>query len=217
MKKLLVIAIILSFTILLTACGSQNHDGFAGYDEIETRFISASFPVYESIEHLSNNSTDIIRVIVLEERSEFINTWLPPENELEDTGMGSYDAYFLFTVHRLEVVETFKGYAVQGDIIEIKQFGGQADGLRIVYLDAAPLSYGDDLILFLRDHGAEGIPTVLTNPLQSAYRFAPLGEGMRSLDADSELESINAQNDLTLTINDLIHITNLFGHIQSND
>ena len=80
MKKLLfAISYILGF-IFLTACISKEQA------ELETVTIMANFPQFTSIEHLASDSTNVVRVEVIDERVEFINIWIPPENELEETG-----------------------------------------------------------------------------------------------------------------------------------
>ena len=207
MKKfflMIAAAIVLS----LTACGSNNtghnlHDYEVGiYDdsgEVETMWVMADYPHYESIAHLASYATDVIRVEILDERAEWLNTWLeapPPE----------IDPYNLYTVYRIKVLEVFQGDAAAGDILEVRQLGGQKDGLRVINKDEVPLVVGDDLVLFLRASYIENFPSVLLNPYQSAYRFPVANEDIMTIRANETLESVHLENDLTLTVEDLVQI-----------
>ena len=60
-----------------------------------------------------------------------------------------------------------------------------------------PLEVGDDLVLFLRASIIENLPSFLLSPSQSAYYFTAENEA---------LESVNPENDLVLTIEDLSQI-----------
>ncbi|MCL2400232.1 MAG: hypothetical protein FWC91_10900 [Defluviitaleaceae bacterium] len=208
MKKFLSIVAISLLLVLSTACG--NETGILAMEDssyVNTIVRSAEFPIYESIEHLAENATDILRVEILDERVEVINTWIPPQNEYEDTGMDMSDVYFVFTVHRVRVQEVFQGNAQVGDIIEVMQHGGETDEVRIVFTDKVSFEEGDDLVLFLHSWiNMDGVAS-LANPLQSAYRFTTANDDARLRNLNDELESLNSKNDLTLTLNDLSWIS----------
>ena len=84
--------------------------------------VSASYPHYDSIDHLSEHATDIVRVEVLDERVQRLNTWL----EAPPAGI---DPYEIYTVYRIRVVEAFQGNVSPGDIMEVRQMGGQHGGV----------------------------------------------------------------------------------------
>ncbi|MCL2558864.1 MAG: hypothetical protein FWE07_00130 [Turicibacter sp.] len=222
MKKIFLTTAIITTLLGLSACGSQALSNNAennfvaqvtnadnDLDEVETVWIMADYPHYDSITHLASYATDVVRVEVLDERVEWLNTWLaPPPSEI--------DPYNLYTIYRIRVLEVFQGDATVGDILEVRQMGGETDSLRVINTDEVSLAVGDDLVLFLRASYIENFPAVLLNPYQGAYHFASISasEGIASIEAEElanidvheSLESVNPENDLVLTIEDLIQI-----------
>ena len=164
-------------------------NGYYTLDEIETIWVMSSYPHYGSISHLASYATDVVRVEVLDERVDWLNAWLEPPQGI--------DPYELYTVHRIRVLDVFQGDAAIGDILEVRQIGGEQDDLRVINEDKVPLEVGDDLVLFLRASLIENLPSILLNPNQSAYYFTAENEA---------LESVNPENDLVLTMEDLSQI-----------
>ena len=175
--------------------------------EVITIHTSADFPHYASIDDLALRATDIVKVEALDERVEMINTWLPPQNELEDAGGGFREAYEVFTVHRFKILEVFQGYKEVGDILDVKQMGGQLGSINLINHDKVMFNTYDDLILFLESYDVENMPASLLNPFQSAYRFTPTNADARMRNVNDELQSISSQNDLILTLDDLARIS----------
>ena len=161
-----------------------------GNSELEIVLFSADYMIYDSITDLASQATDIIRVEVLDERVEHLNTWL-------ETPPSGINPYRLYTVYQLRVLEVFQGNSITGDILEIRQVGGRQDNEWLINTDKAPISVGDDLVIFMRASYIENFPSVLLNPYQCVYRFLP----------DGTLESAHPNNDLVLTIRDLEQIT----------
>ena len=154
---------------------------------IDVMQISASYPSYRSIAHLASRATDVVRVEVLDERVERFNTWLetpPPE----------INPYYIYTVYRLRVIDAFKSDATPGDILEVRQLGGQQDNEKVINTNKAPITVGDDLVLFMRASYIDNYPSVFLNPFQTVYRFTDTGT----------LESVHPGNHLTLTVRDLM-------------
>ena len=212
MKKIFLTTVIAVFLLVIGACVnetsvdniaiSNSNDNkaelgiFDDSDEVETIWVMGDYPHYNSISDLASYATDVVRVEVLNERVEWLNTWLePPPPEIHP--------YNLYTIHRIRVLEVFQGDAEIGDILEVRQIGGQQDGLRVINEDEVPLAIGDDLVLFLRASYIENFPSVLLNPYQSAY-YSPSENAL--IDIDEDLESVNPDNDLVLTTEDLIQI-----------
>ncbi|MCL2576492.1 MAG: hypothetical protein FWE27_00370 [Defluviitaleaceae bacterium] len=221
MRKFLSASAILICLVFLGACSTENTfeaesaigfteaetmevESTIGATEAETMIVMADFPHYNIIEHLATNATEIVRVEVIDERAEKINIWMSPANELEDADFGTFDAYRIFTVNRIRVLEVFQGDVNVGDVLEVKQIGGRMNDSVVINHDSVPLVVGDDLVLFLQSYDIEGMPACLLNPTQSAYRF---NENAAIRDDNTELESLNPQNDLTLTLNDLAQIS----------
>jgi len=169
----------------------MHHDaaGFTvGDGGIGVTHIAARYPQYNSIAHLASDATDIVRVEVLDERTELLNTWL------EDIPIVPYNIY---TVYRLRVIEAFQGNATPGDILEVRQLGGQHSDRSVINAVKAPIAVGDDVVMFLRASYIVGYPSVLLNPLQTIYRFTD----------DDVLESAHPGNGLVLTVQYLEQIS----------
>jgi hypothetical protein len=173
-------------------------------NEITVRHIHASSMHYSSLDHLVSDASDIVRVEVLDQRAEWIDVLAPSQNDFDNPGGEPIDYfYLLFTVSRVRILETFKGNANVGDIIEIKQLGGEIDNVIYIASSKAPLAIGDDLVVFLMSF--ENTPSSLLNQSQAVFRFTPSID-TRMGNENFELESLNPQNDLTLTLHDLIQI-----------
>jgi len=162
-------------------------------EETETMLVSGDYPHYNSITQLSSIATDVVRVEVLSERVERLNTWL-------ETPPSGVNPYALYTVYQIKVLETFQGNATPGDILEVRQIGGQQGNEVIINTSKTPITVGDDLVLFLRASYIDNYPSVLLNPYQSAYHFAPTRA------RNAAFESVHYGNDLTLTLEDLEEI-----------
>ena len=223
MKKFFLIVAALLILLALAACASVEQHDEAPHDVVRMPSwvkdmgldedaevivqVSADYPYYTSIDSLSARASDIVRVEVLDERVELINTLIPSADELEDVG-DTREAYDVFTVHRIRVLEVFKGNAEIGDILELKQIGGQWENITLICDDKIPFAIGNDLVLFLETYDIEGMPASLLNPFQSAYRFPPSGERIVAMNANEILESLYPGNRLTLTLEDLINLRN---------
>ncbi|MCL2400953.1 MAG: hypothetical protein FWC91_14585 [Defluviitaleaceae bacterium] len=167
--------------------------------------IHADYPAYPTLEDLASRARDIVRVEVLDERVGLVNILLPSPYNYE--GQTSYE---IQTIHRLRVLEVFKGDTEPGDIIEVRQEGGQYGNIIVTNSRKIPFSEGDDVVLFLANRAIDfdiHIPSVLLSPFQAAYNFTPSNTDARLRNANDELESIFPYNDLILTLNDLARIS----------
>jgi len=240
-KFLLSIIPIVVTALLLSACGDNNQSiaEFQEYqnyetlgkesqdayrDEILVMETRRFFPIYKSVDILASIATDIIRVEIIDERVEQINTWLPSENEHQGFAAMPENPYEICTVFRLKVLEVFRGGKEIGSIAEVMQPGGRMGNIIVSSHDIVRLVIGEDLVIFMIDNNF-GRPMVLLNPSQSVYRV-PLNMrvddaaldirenkiihayGIGELSADLILESYSDSNDLTLTVGDLMRIVN---------
>ena len=179
------------------------------YHDVETIIMHADYPFYRNARDLAKDATDIVRVEVLDGRAEWLDTGLPP-----------HEQYFLFTVHRLRVIETFQGETQPGDIIEVIQHGARLDDVHHIERGVVHLTTGDDLVLFTRFHHDSphwgGRPGFLLNPTQTVY-YTPLslsGTAMTIAEShnnpnfllDERLISHNPQNRMGVTVGDIIQI-----------
>ena len=227
------IATVILTVVLLTACGSSyqsnslqnevtselnaiNYVSFNRMEELLSRahdledvvyiYIHADYPIYTDLNDLASRAEDIVKVEVLDERVGLINVLLPSPYDTEIQEM-----YEIHTIHRLRVLEVFKGDTEIGEIIEVRQSGGQYGNINLIHPYRIPLVSGDEVIVFLANPGLRfGIqkPSLLLNPFQSVYRLAPLNEDSRLRSESEELESVaDTRFNLTLTLDDLARIT----------
>ncbi|MCL2813959.1 MAG: leucine-rich repeat protein [Oscillospiraceae bacterium] len=156
-------------------------------DAANIMYIAAKYPHYDSISDLASYATDVVRGKVLDERVELLNTNLEPSPPGVDDDEDDDEIY---TVYRIEVLETFLGNAVAGDILELRQIGGQLGDELVINSDYVSINVGDDLIFFMRESYIEDYPHVYLNSHQSIYIYS---------DTDGTLDSLNPENDLNLT------------------
>jgi len=210
MKKLfltLTMAMLLIFS--LTACTTQQSAPESmENNENESLSVHFDWPHYNSIEELiERTSRYIVKVEVLDERTELINISLEP----------TMPSYNINTVHRLRVLEVFYGDTQPGEIIELAQLGGQLGNDSLYSHSFVPLVTGDELVMFL--YGAcpeeySDFPaakfTGLMNPTQGIYHIPATRDagtmGAMTQDDSTVLESVHPENDLVLTIGDLARI-----------
>jgi len=102
-------------------------------NEIRTTHLSGSSRAYEYIDELASRATYIVRVEVLDERVEQIDYAIPPSS-----------SYGIFTVNRLRVLDVFKGDTEIGNIMQVRQFGGQLGDEKVIYSGQISLPIGDD-------------------------------------------------------------------------
>jgi len=203
MKKfiLTIIALAIVTGAGLTACRTKS-------DEVVTIISKGSYVNYESVEDLIHGATDIIRVQVLDERVELINVLLPLEEYMREYIIRSTEEqYEIHTVNRLRILEVFEGSKQIGDIIEVAQLGGFWENTDLIDPDRLEFIVGDELVLFLVDHGVDNLPTVLVNQSQAAYRSSVTQETIGRRNANEKLVSVCPRNALSLTIDDLQQIT----------
>jgi len=162
-------------------------------------YVFHSYSRFRNITHLASLTTDIVRVEVLDSRVERLNTWgyNPPEE---------IDPYSIYTIYRLRVMEVFQGDTIIEDIIEVRQLGGQLDGLR-VNTEKAPLIVGNEAVIFLYASHIEGLPHVLLNPYQTIYHPT----------ANGTWKGAHLSNDFTFTIPELEEIIEIISRPRIGD
>jgi len=216
-RKMIGVLFAVCLMLFVAACGSEcqvnneEHDAPAynvGDASVDAPMISGSYLVYDSIAHLASAATYVIRVEVLDERVENLDVLVSPESEEENTGMNLESHYRIFTVYSIRVLEVFQGCVDAGDVIEVRLLGSPFDDNYLQSADHTYLTVGDDLVLFLQDSAVEHLPPFLVNPTQSTYRVAATTEnaGIMSENLHEKLESINPNNSLRLTMEELLNL-----------
>ena len=204
MKKTFLFTIMVILALLiLSACSSDVLENIPTQPEEETvvsrehqegPMISGSFPFYNNIAELSAASTYVVRAEILDERVEEVNVSLPQDSPM----------YQIVTIYRFSVLEVFQGDAVAGEVMEVRRLGGELNG-QVVHSHHQVLTVGDELLLFMYRFEEWDLPPVLLNPLQAAYQLSSdRTEGADDL--NSELESLNPDNPITLTLGDLLEL-----------
>ena len=165
--------------------------------------------VFHDIEDLAsfNGTTDVVRVEALEEQ------WVDSLDIASGGGM-----YFINTITEVWVLEVFQGNLTPGDIIPVRQLGGQLGDEHSIWDGVVHFTQGDDLILFLG--GGRTLPKTPVQHAQSVYRVAPAfsNESIANMDAHEVLMCINVNHryNLTLTAGDLLAIAESnFGYVRS--
>jgi len=217
MKKIVFMLGLLCALFFLVACGEMDYEQTArgiieSEEEIRENIQSDGgwMVHFDSVEEMILSdifSTAIVRVEILDQRTERINTRLSGEAE-----------YSIATISRALVLETFYGTIQSGEIIEIRQRGGQIGDVReIFWRNERYLEIGEDLILVL-DYGLtnsndEPLPASMPNHVQTIYHtsgFAAdeslMAAARRRGGEQIELEAVHPENDLTLTLGDLMRI-----------
>jgi len=230
MSKFLSIKILIAIKsviiLLLTACsteisempssGSIEIPGIAtipqevsNESKITTTTSHGFFIPFHDLALMASSATDVVRVEILDERTEMIGTWETRPDDIRDR------IYIVNTVNRLKVLEVFYGDSEPGDIIEARQRGGQYGSENHINQNRLNLTIGDDYVLFLLDNCLENTrPPWLINhlgayrtPAQLPYPQAILGASQaRSISNNLVLQSVYSNNNLTLTVGDLANM-----------
>jgi len=174
--------------------------------------VAASYPHFDTTGNLATAATDVVFVEVLDERVELINSLIGAA-----AGAGNYN---LYTVYRVRVLETFQGNAVPGDILEVRQLGGQLGNETIINTERVPLQAGNDVLIFMSESAIAGNPSLFLNQQQSVFTLADnyvstfttrgvnvTSRTMVSVSSFSTTVSIDNATGFTLSLNDLIEIS----------
>lgn len=185
MIRLLLTLVCCGVMISSIGCASQNVG--AEQKEKTTVQIYASYPYYTSIDHLSERADLIIEGIIMGSSVE--------EIDISSKKRDTKSVKDIYTVYKIKVTQCYKGDVQPGEIVEIKQLGGETETIRYVCEDHAKFSVNNKYIMFLETY--ENFPASLLNPIQSSY-------GIVSDALDKEMIiSTSDKNDLTLTMSDL--------------
>lgn len=73
---------------------------------------------------------------------------------IEEESVFDAERHRIYTLSHVLVREVLRGGARPGDVIVVKQMGGEVEGLRQVLAGTAPLFPGDEVVVFARTDGA---------------------------------------------------------------
>ncbi|MCL2357755.1 MAG: hypothetical protein FWC70_11510 [Defluviitaleaceae bacterium] len=174
--------------------------------EWSARAVEAGYRrLHNNIDELGQSSSHVVRGEIVSVRNRVVYAGI------------DYPVPAVHSFYRLKVSDVYMGNIEQDIIIKIMQIkrltdGGMsslrhstADGGFNVNMIRLPLSVGDDLILFLtlaEYHFFLNLNELWRfNSIQGVYRYAP--ENIRAGCDNWVFESVNAHNNLTLTVADL--------------
>ena len=182
MKKTILTTILtMSFFLVMFSLPISNYAQGRNQNDVETTYVQGEYRWYESIEELTARATEIVKVRVIDNRTEWLNASLTSQTQ----------NYEINTVFLLLVLEVFQGNIQAGDIIEVKQLGGHIGNEELVNLDKVSFEINDDLILFIRSwHHIDDRPSTLLTPWQSVYHVGEDGEPIALPDNDLLLTRI---------------------------
>jgi hypothetical protein len=199
MKNIKKIAIFLSAAVITVGAGviALDQMGNTNSDEKPVDTLTMEYPHYDSVDHLSETASDIVKGRIIDSRVEEIDIRINP-NQSED----SSEEPLIYTVYTIKVNDVYKGINSIGDTIQIKQLGGETE--ERIQISEASLELGktSDYVFFLQSY--DGLPASILNQSQSTYLY---NAKTRSL--SDHLVSVGKDNDLSLTYENLLNISNV--------
>lgn len=166
----------------------------------------ANYPSYNSSEEIAKAADVVIRGTAITSRNDKMlpdvstdtDPAVNPQAGLSPEEIADFreEAAVAITVTTVRVGEVLKGDVAVGDVIEVKQLGGELNGVRYRDSTTTLLSAGStsEYVLLLSSYGP-GKPFSLLNPEQAMYTVGsgedllPVGEKAAVVDDIPELES----------------------------
>ncbi|MFI7705403.1 hypothetical protein [Nonomuraea sp. NPDC049480] len=172
----------------------------------KTIIYEADYPVYESADALFDRATLVVEGRVTGQPRVLQQTEELPEDPQETDPQLNPNAGApaqakarteepptVITVYSVEVLKVFKGEAKPGQIVEVKELGGELDGVTYKEVDLVPLRTEQGYTMFLETYPDS--PAALLNPQQGKY----------PLDASGNPQPL-AENPVKLTRTDLTRL-----------
>lgn len=144
------------FCLLLTGCGMGN-----GASTHASNNAKADYPYYGTLEEMVEKASLIVHGSIVSTRVE----------EGADAAGDSSAHADVHTIYSVAVTDVYKGDCLEGDTIEVAQYG--KEGVGVWYEDFAPLEDGADYVWFLTPYN--DIEQLL-NPAQGCYLYAKAEE-----------------------------------------
>jgi len=177
--------------------------------------------LHDNIMDLAYMSCAVVRVRIINEREEIIGYGPDP----------IYRVNYMYSIYQSEVTHVYKGFIDVGNVIDVVQRRRmrrqcaqstidhfyEREGITfLVGYIWIPLSVGDDLIMFLRhvysDRYSSMVDMWRFNGIQGVYRYA--SDGIGAMHDIQVFDSVNEHNNLTLTIEDLQQISQLWSELR---
>jgi len=224
------ITTIFILTLLASCQGTRRYDIVENntdeYDNVQTVTVQGQRMIYTSFDDMFFTSSFIAeefpgfgmviaRAEILDERVEMIDIMVATREHLNNPYLES--RYMPHTINRIKILEVFftemgvRNKIEVGNIIDLERIGGRYGDVEYIFT-RAPISIGDDLIMFLMAGNSSGSVSLLSS-VEGVYRVPPaLTEHQtimdithtRAIPNDLMLQNLHPENDLTLTIGDLV-------------
>lgn len=164
------LAVVFGSAVLVAGCSAEE----------SVIIYEAEYPVYQSADALFERATLVVegrvtgepRVVKQQEELPIDpqetdpmlnpNAGAPPQAAVAEA-----EEPTVITVHSVEVLKVFKGEAKPGQIVGVKELGGQIDGVTYKMEDLVPLQTEQSYMLFLETYPDS--PAALLNPEQAKY------------------------------------------------
>ncbi|UTR06099.1 hypothetical protein MM326_18790 [Alkalihalobacillus sp. LMS6] len=177
MKKLISFSYLAVCLLYVTACNENStqlsSNNNADIEQVKQDQISVSFdyPIFDTLGDLATGADFILKGSVESSSEKLIDIYLDPEGDTEEENPGGDpgDTIFPYLVSDFKVTEVYYGDVEVGEILPIKQFGGEMDGMNFVSEDIVFLNEDEEYVVFLSTF--DDSPAVLTNYTQGLYEI----------------------------------------------
>lgn len=172
MKKNCILMTLCLVLMTVGGCSANDADGSQKKETSEnTVVVKADYSFYQTLDEAASKADLIIKGEVISSETRMLNIVVDSssENNPELNPGGTVDATPLpYLVSKIKVTERYKGDVEKGDVVEIKQLGGEFEGTQYISEDsAAVLQENAPYVLFLSTYNDS--PASLINPFQGAY------------------------------------------------
>lgn len=193
-KQVQIITIIIVSVFLFTSCSTASKDS-----EKTTVITRADYPYYEDESAIYEKASLVIRGKIIDKRMEYMSQVIELTKEQKDDpqlnpGGDVDEEKEMVTIYKVKIIDSFKGDVVKGDVVEIKQFGGETKDTIYIEEGAPQISQNGEYIMFLESY--EDSPATLLNNVQSLYGIE-----------DNKIIN-HVENDFNVTIEKLEKLSN---------
>lgn len=162
MKKRLIVAFSILITLALVFVAAKP-DMIATLKNDNIYKIHADYIIYDTEDTLIQKADTIVSGEVLDTFSEQYNLNISETKETDPINV-------VYTIANIKISEVIKGQYQVGDIIQVKQFGGEYKGKNYVEEQTKQFEKNTKGLFFLQTYES-GTPASLINPIQGHVKF----------------------------------------------
>lgn len=163
---------------------NKSYDNSSNSDDVSKVILHSDYPFYNTVNELK-------------EASDIIVECTPVDYEVNTINLGS-ELKTAQTTFSVNIDNVFKGNINPNTSLLINQIGGELNGITYSEDDAALLNIDTKYVLFLRTF--DDIPELNNQP---ASIISPI-QGIYLVDSNGSYNSVNSQNTLDISYDDLI-------------